>query len=165
MDLGLTDRVALVTGGSRGIGAATALLFGLERARVALTYFQNRQAAEDVAECIRSTGGSAMIHALDLGSFESIRNAVDAVIARWGRLDVLVNNAIRWGSRGPTHTIEEMPDSEWQLALRINIEGPFTVIKEVLPHMYRQSWGRIVTVSATSAMDGRPGFAWYSAAK
>jgi 3-oxoacyl-[acyl-carrier protein] reductase len=165
MDLGLTDRVALVTGGSQGIGAATAQLFGREHARVALTYFQNREAAENVAESIRAAGGSAMISKLDLGSPESIVNAIDAVIARWGRLDILVNSAIRWGTPGPSLTLEEMPDAEWKSALRINIEGTFTVIKEVLPHMFRQSWGRIVTVSATSAVDGRVGFSWYSAAK
>jgi 3-oxoacyl-[acyl-carrier protein] reductase len=108
---------------------------------------------------------------LNLASPQSISDTVETVIRRWGRIDILVNNAIEWGhviERGPrahARRIEELSDDEWIPALRHNVEGPYAAIREVLPHMQKQSWGRIVSVSALFAADGGPGFAWYATAK
>lgn len=104
MDLGLAGRVALVTGSSRGIGQATAVAFGREGARVVVTYRNDRDRAEAVADEVREAGGEAMVVHFDLASDDSIRAAVDATLERWDGIDVLVNNAVAWGGRGGRRT-------------------------------------------------------------
>ena len=167
MDLGLSGRVALVTGGSRGIGAATARLFGLEGARVALSYCSNRDAAESVADDIRRRGGEACVTRLDLRDADSIRGAADAVTARWGGIDILVNNAVDFVSMpdAPLGAFEKASACDWQSLLRTNIEGTYVAVQSAVPSMRSGGWGRIVNVSSVAATDGMPGFAWYGAAK
>ena len=166
MDLGLKGRVALVTGSSRGIGRATAEIFGREGALVAVTYHTLRERAETVAAGIRERGGEAMVTRLDITSDQSIRDAVDAVAARWDRIDILVNNAVHGSERvvvqGP---FEEVPSEQWRDVLRGNFEGAHVAIMAVLPYMRRNRWGRIVNVSSAVAADGYPGGATYGAAK
>jgi NAD(P)-dependent dehydrogenase (short-subunit alcohol dehydrogenase family) len=166
MDLGLKDRVALVSGSSRGIGRATAELLGREGARVAVTYHSLRERAEAVAAGIREQGGDAFAIALDLSSEQSIRAAVEATAARWGRIDILVNNALHAGERAVVQSrFEEVPAEQWRDLLRGNLEGAHVAIASVLPHMRPQRWGRIVNVSSVVAADGFPGGATYGAAK
>ena len=167
MDLGLHERVVIVTGGSRGIGRAAALQFGRERARVAVTFHEQRTAAEEVAAQIARDGGEAFAVPFDLTSFDSIRAAVAAVIARWGHVDVLVNNAVQWGTRGPWEAplFEELPADAWQSSLRANLDGHYAAIQAVLPTMRARGWGRIVNVSSGIAVDGFPGSGPYAAAK
>jgi 3-oxoacyl-[acyl-carrier protein] reductase len=164
MDLELTGRVAFVTGGSRGIGAATARLLGREGARVALSYCSDRAPAEAVADDIRRHGGEVCVTRLDLHAPESIQNAAAEVISRWGGIDILVNNAVDWVSI-PLGPFEQAPASRWQPLLRANIEGAFVAAQSVVPSMRAGHWGRIVNVSSVAAVDGMPGFAWYGAAK
>src|SRR6266540_979247 len=116
MDLGLEERVALVTGSSQGIGAAAAVLFGREGARVAVTYHQHRAKAEDVVKEIEHAGGEALAVPLDLAAAESIHAAARTVLDTWGHIDVLVNNAVQWGSRLPWEApqFEELPPAEWR---------------------------------------------------
>src|SRR5580704_10259649 len=110
MELGLKDRVALVTGSSRGIGRATAEIFGREGARVVVTYHSQHEQAEAVAARIREGGGDALVTPLDISSDGSIRTAVEAAIARWGRIDILVNNALHAGDKSVTQKLfEEVP--------------------------------------------------------
>src|SRR4051794_1639829 len=101
MDLGLADRVVIVTGGSRGIGRAAALAFARERAHVLLTYRNDASRAEALAADLRRGGTDAVAVCLDLGARESIFAAITVALDRWGRIDVLVNNAVQWGTRGP----------------------------------------------------------------
>ncbi len=162
MDLQLSDRVALVSGGSRGIGRATARLLAREGARVALTYRTGEDAAKAVAE---EVGGVAL--PLDLADHGSIRAAVDRVLDRWGRLDVLVSNAMDpcgltlW----PPTPFEEVPAGSWQPFLRANLDGPYAVAQAVVPAMRARGFGRIVMVSGTSGVDGQPGAAPLTTAK
>lgn len=166
MELGLKDRVALVTGSSRGIGRATAELLGREGARVAVTYHNLRERAETVAAAIRERGTDAFATQLDITSDRSIRDAVQATVARWGKIDILINNAIHGGERALVQGhFEEVPDEQWRELLRANLEGAHVAIGAVLPHMRRQRWGRIVNVSSVVAADGYPGGATYGAAK
>jgi 3-oxoacyl-[acyl-carrier protein] reductase len=164
MDLGIADRVALVTGSSRGIGRAIALQLAREGARVALTYREQSCRAEAAAAEIRAAGGTAMTVELDLASPESIEAAVAAVDAAWHRIDILVNNAIDYGRRAYV-PFERLPPAEWRRMLRTNIEGPYAAVQAVVPAMRRQKWGRIVSISSIAADDGLPGAAWYATAK
>lgn len=167
MDLGLQERVALVTGSSRGIGRATARLFAQEGARAAITYRNDAASAEAVAQEIRDAGGDAMVAFLDLASHASIQQAVQAVLDRWGRVDILVNNAVQWGTRMPQDApmFEELPADEWQPILGANISGAYAAIQAVLPSMRERRWGRIVNVSSAIVVDGLPGSGPYAAAK
>lgn len=167
MDLGLGERVVLVTGGSAGIGRAAALMFAAEGARVAVTYFRHPENAYAVADQIKESGGEAMAVPLDLRSAESIRSAAQAVVGRWDRVDVLVNNAVDWGNREPLSAspFESVPSDEWRDLFRANFEGAYEAIQSVLPSMRAAQWGRIVNLSSGIAEDGLPGSAPYASAK
>lgn len=167
MDLGLSGRVALVTGGSQGIGRATARLLGGEGARVGLTYHTRRDEAAAAVEEVREAGGEAIAVPLDLASLDSVGAATAAVLKRFGRIDVLVNNAVYWGDRAPSSAprFEADPPGEWLAYLRRNVEGAYAAIQAVLPSMRGAGWGRIVNVSSGIAVDGLPGSGPYGAAK
>jgi len=167
MDLGLKERVALVTGSSRGIGRAVVRLFAREGARVAITYHSDRPRADAVADEIRDAGGDALVVPLDLAAPESIHAAVAAVLERWGRADILVNNAVAWGTRLPWEVtaFERLPAEEWRPLVHANIDGAVAAIQAVLPSMRARGWGRIVNVSSGIAVDGMAGAGPYAAAK
>jgi 3-oxoacyl-[acyl-carrier protein] reductase len=162
MDLELADRVVLVTGGSRGIGRAVARLLAREGARVAITYRSDADAAAEVAG---EVDGIAV--RLDLADVASIRAAAGAVLERWGRLDVLVSNAMDPAGLTlfPPARFEDVPAADWQPFLRTNVDGPYAVAQAVVPAMRAQGFGRIVMVSGTSGLDGLPGAAPLAAAK
>jgi NAD(P)-dependent dehydrogenase (short-subunit alcohol dehydrogenase family) len=167
MDLGLTGRVAIVTGGSHGIGRATAEQFAREGARVAITYRRHKEEAETLVDSLRSAGTDACASFLDLAEAASIREAVATTQERWGRIDALVNNAVEW-QQGPvlaTVPFEDLPSAEWERLIRTNIEGVYSAMQAVLPAMKARGWGRIVTVSSVWAEEGMPGFAWSATAK
>jgi len=166
-DVGVRGRVALVTGSSRGIGRATAQLFGAGGARVAITYRSDRERAECVAAGICRAGGEACVVPFDLSSPDAMRGAIDLVLERWGSIDILVNNAVAWGLRAPAAAkpFEQLGESEWRDGLRSNIEGTYAAVQAVVPSMRARQWGRIVTISSAAAVDGMPGLAWYAAAK
>ncbi|MPZ82817.1 MAG: SDR family oxidoreductase [Actinophytocola sp.] len=167
MDLQLSERVALVTGGSRGIGRAAALLLAREGARVAVSYRSAADAAAAVVAEIAAAGGTAAAVPLDLADHESIRSAVGSVVDRWGRLDVLVSNALDTNglTLWPPTAFEELAASSWQPFLRANVDGPYAVAQAVVPVMRAQGFGRIVLVSGTSALDGQPFAAALATAK
>jgi len=167
MDTGLSDRVVLVTGGSSGIGAATAAAFGAEGARVAMTYRSNLTGAKATAEQLEAAGGKALVVALDLQVPASIGAAVGRVLEHWGQLDVLVANAVYWGADRPDPTIrfEDVPLAKWQAMLNANVVGNAAVIGAVLPTMRARRWGRIVLVSSGAAEEGVPGPGPYGTAK
>ncbi len=163
----MKERVALVTGSSQGIGRAAALAFAREGARVGVTYHEHRDKAEAVVNAIRKGGGDALAVKLDLGSTASIGEAIARIIERWSRLDILVNNAVSWGKRGPREMplFEKLPPAEWRAVLRTNVEGHYAAIQAALPSMRARRWGRIVNVSSGIAVDGMSGAGAYGAAK
>ena len=167
MDLGLHDRVAIVTGSSRGIGRAAALLLAKEGARIVVTYHRQQTAAEGVLTEIANHGGDGIAVHLDLNSIESIHAAARTALERWNRIDILVNNAVQWSDRQLSQMplFEQLPSDEWRGFIRANLDGPYAAIQAVLPAMRAQRWGRIVNVSSGIAVDGMPGSGPYAASK
>lgn len=167
MDLGLKDRVALVTGGSGGIGATVARTLAAEGARVAIGYHSSEDAAKRVCGEIESLGGTAMAVRHDLEDPATIQAAVDAIDRTWGGPDVLVTSA--WvhpdwpGMQGPA--VDPSPARVWAQQLEANLEGTAHSVNAVVPKMKERSWGRIVFISSAAAEDGQPGLEAYAAAK
>ncbi|HEX6870853.1 MAG TPA: SDR family NAD(P)-dependent oxidoreductase [Micromonosporaceae bacterium] len=166
MDLGLENKVALITGGSGGIGGPIARRFGAERARVALTYHRNETAAKTVAQEIEDAGGTAIAVAMDLAEPESVQAAVAQVTKHWGPIEVLVVNASPAAGPEPVHTrFEDVADEVWRSQIRTEVEGAFELTRAVVPAMRTNQWGRIVFVSASVVGRGFPGEEAYIASK
>ncbi len=166
MELGLAQRVVLVTGSSSGIGRATALAFGREGAHVGITYRSQRQQAEETARRVIEAGGQAVVVPYDLAREETIKEAVETVGQQWGHIDVLVNNAVQWGTlEDMSKRFEEVPMSSWKPTLDLQLSGVYHTLQQVVPLMRARGWGRIVNVSSNVAEDGIPGAGAYAAAK
>lgn len=167
MDIGLLQRVVLITGGSGGIGAATARAFAGEGAKVAITYQKDERSAEAVVSAITRAGGEAFATPMDLEDLPSAQRAVEAVLERWGGVDVLVANAVRWGGSAPDPTtrFEDVPVEEWLAMINANLVGAAATVRAVLPSMRAQKWGRIVLISSSVAEEGVPGPGPYGTAK
>ncbi len=157
----LAGRVALVTGGSRGIGRAIAQKLAAMGARVAINYRANAAAAQAVAQEISAAGGSALLLPGDVGQAGVADDLVGRVLAAWGRLDILVNNA---GVLRDTLLIR-MSDTDWDTVLTTNLRGAFLCTRAALRPMLRQRWGRIVNISSVAGLVGNAGQANYAAAK
>jgi NAD(P)-dependent dehydrogenase (short-subunit alcohol dehydrogenase family) len=167
VDLGLQGRAVIVTGGSNGIGAAIARAYGAEGADVAVAYHQNRDAAEEVAAEAGKGGGRAITVHHDLADPASAEALAATALAEFGRIDVLVNNAVNWGSARPNFNrhSEEVPAEEWLPVVRDNLEGTMHATRAVLPAMRARGWGRLVHISSDLAVNGMPGSVYYPAAK
>jgi NAD(P)-dependent dehydrogenase (short-subunit alcohol dehydrogenase family) len=155
-------RVVIVTGAAKGIGAVTAEAFGREGARVAALDLDG-PGVEKVAAGLAARGVDAIGARTDATSSAEVRAAVEAVLSRWGRVDVLVNNA---GGFAVMRTFEETDESEWDAIVRSNLTSAFLVCKAVLPVMKRQQAGRIVNLASVVARGGAVRVpAHYAAAK
>lgn len=165
MDLGLEGRVVVVTGASSGIGAELARAYGGEAANVAVTYRADAAGAERTAEHVERAGGRAMTVPFDLAVPESANAAVSSVVGRWGRLDVVVANAVDWPERAPASGFEDLAPASWQAGLRTNVEGTFALVQAALPHLRAAGWGRLLFISTGLAEEGMPGGETYTAAK
>jgi len=159
--LELAGKVALITGAARGIGRATALVFAREGARVAVNYQRQAGAAEEVVAQIAAGGGEAFAIQGDVSVAEDAGRLVEAVVARWGRLDVLVNNA------GTTRDqlLLRMSEREWDEVMNVNLRGAFLVTRAALRPMTRQRWGRVINVTSVSGVMGNAGQTNYAASK
>lgn len=159
--MSLTDKIALVTGGSRGIGRAIALELARQGARVAVNFVSQEAGAQAVAEAIRSAGGEAMTVRADVGDAAAVETMVEAVTAQWHRIDILVNNA---GITRDTLLVR-MTEDDWDAVLGTNLKGAFLCTRSVLRPMMRQRWGRVINLSSIVGVRGNPGQANYAAAK
>jgi 3-oxoacyl-[acyl-carrier protein] reductase len=156
----LTDKVALVTGGSRGIGRAISLALAAHGARIAINYASNAAAAEAT---VRDAGGEGAAIAIqgDVAQAAEAAAVVERSIAAFGRLDILINNA---GVTGDD-LILRMSEGSWDKVIDTNLKGTFNVTKPALRGMVRQRWGRVISVSSVAGIVGNAGQANYSAAK
>jgi 3-oxoacyl-[acyl-carrier protein] reductase len=157
----LQDKVAIVTGASRGIGKAIALALASEGAMVAVNYASSSGAAEAVVAEIVAGGGQAIALQADVSQPEAVENFVKAVMEKWGRVDVLVNNA---GITKDTLLLR-MGVEEWQAVINLNLTGVFLCTKTVSKIMLKQKSGRIINIASVAGQMGNPGQANYSAAK
>lgn len=154
----LSDKVAFVTGASRGIGEAIALRFGREGARVVLAA-RNVSACERHAERMRAEGHEALAVSCDVTDRASVARAIGAAVSRWERIDVLVNNA---GVGGPT-PVEDPDESRWNVILETNLTGAFRVTREASPFL--SQGGRVINMSSVLGRFGVAGFGAYAASK
>ena len=157
---GLAGKVALVTGGSRGIGAAIAKRLAADGATVAITYVKDAGAASDVVKAIELDGGKALAIQADAADVEAVNGAFEKTVATFGQLDVLVNNA---GTAIPK-TFEETTLEEMDRMIDINVRGTLAATQAALRHM--KSGGRIISIgSAVGERVQTPGLVAYSATK
>jgi 3-oxoacyl-[acyl-carrier protein] reductase len=159
--MSLQTKVALVTGGSRGIGRAIALALAQAGAKVALSYQQQQDAARDVADQISSSGGSASIHQIDVRDRAQVQAVMAQVARQHGGIDVLVNNA---GINKPTD-FDQISDGDWDEIMAVNLKGPFICCQEVLPFLAQRGGGSIVNIGSVSGQYGGPRTAHYAASK
>ncbi|MFI6660246.1 SDR family NAD(P)-dependent oxidoreductase [Streptomyces sp. NPDC050523] len=166
MDMGLKDRTVLVTGASSGIGAAIARAYAAEGARVALTYRGDSTAGQRLARELGADRDTAMALRYSLAEPETVESAVAEVTRRWGGVDVLVANAVRWAPRrAPGEHFEDVPAGDWTAFLAGNLAPTLRTVQLTVAGMRKRSWGRIVLISSHVALDGHRGQEFYGAAK
>lgn len=160
-DIAATTRVALVTGGSRGIGLACSVTLAEAGWFVGINYRSRATDAESALARVRAAGGDGMLLPGDVGDPDEARQVVESLLAKMGRLDVLVNNAglVRDG------LILRMADETWDEVLRTDLAGPFYLMRAALRPMLRQRWGRIISIGSVIGIRGNAGQANYAAAK
>jgi len=154
-------RVALVTGASRGIGAATALKLAQRGYDVAINYLSRHEQAQKVARQVEAFGRRALPVQADVSDYGQVRRMISTIVDELGGLHVLVNNA-GYSSHG---TIDQLPPEEWHRMIAVTLDGAFYCAREAVPHMKRAGWGRIVNVCSLRAMAGSRHGAHYASAK
>ena len=163
LDIRLDDQVAVISGGSRGIGAATVRLFAECGASVVFGY---RSASRAATEVVRSSpGASERVIAVrsDVSKMSGARRLIEAAIGRFGRIDILVANAGIWpAERSP---IEQMSEKEWDAMMAVNLKGVYTVIRQAVPHMIARQGGRLIVISSTAGQRGETFHTHYGASK
>ena len=161
--ISLAGKAALVTGGSRGIGAATVKLFAQAGADVVFSYHRNREAAAQVEQEARKHGTRIESCKADLGKMADAKNLVEFTHERLGRLDILIANPGIWSDKD--FPIEQLTEREWDETMRVNLKSVYAVIHYATPRMIAQRAGRIITVSSTSGQRGEAFHTHYSASK
>ena len=161
MDLGLEDRIALVTGGGGRIGSEDCRVFAAEGAEVVVLDV-DREAAESVAQGIEGNGGSARALECDLTDREDVGATVEALREKTGGVDVLVNNAAMVDARA---RLQGYDDDIWDRDIAINLTGTYNITREVFPAMCERGWGRVISMSSMAGWQGGFGQASYAATK
>lgn len=159
--MGLADRVALVTGGSRGIGKAVVLLLASHGAKVVVNYVSDEASAAATVDEARARGGDAVAIQGDVSSLAEGERVVKETVERFQRIDFLICNAGIWEGAA----VESMPEALWDRTMDINLKGTWSVCRAAAPVMKKQKFGRIVIVSSTAGQRGEAQFSNYAASK
>jgi 3-oxoacyl-[acyl-carrier protein] reductase len=157
----VSGKVALVTGGGRGIGRATALALARAGADVVVNYLQNARAASETAEAIRAAGRKALAVAADVGKSADVGRLFDEIDANFPRIDILINNA----GTGALKPLEAISTEFWDRVLQVDLTGPFLCTQAAARRMIPNKYGRIVNVSSIAGINGMDVDPTYSAAK
>lgn len=156
----LKNKKAIITGGGRGLGKATALAFAKEGINVAITGRNETVLRETVAE-IKSLGVTAIYSVFDVGDYKAVKNSIKTIIDTLGGVDILVNNA----GIAAIGSFVEMPVEQWTQTIQTNVMGMYYVTKEVLPYLLEKNEGDIFNVASTAGLNGNPNVSAYSASK
>ncbi|VXD10744.1 3-oxoacyl-[acyl-carrier-protein] reductase [Planktothrix paucivesiculata] len=157
----LNGQVAIITGGSRGIGRAAALALATEGAKIVVNYASSSTAADEVVAEITQAGGEAIALQADVSKADQVDTLFNEVIETWGKIDILVNNA---GITRDTLLIRMKPE-DWQAVIDLNLTGVFLCTRLASKIMLKQKSGRIINITSVAGQMGNPGQANYSAAK
>lgn len=159
--MGLADKVCLVTGGSKGIGKEICLQLAKEKACVIVNYLSDENKAAQVVSEIEAMGRKAMMYKADVSNFDAVSKMVDDIVDKFGRIDVLVNNA------GITKDglIVRMKEEDWDRVIDINLKGIFNTSKACVKYMIKQKKGRIINISSIVGIYGNVGQVNYAASK
>jgi 3-oxoacyl-[acyl-carrier protein] reductase len=157
----LKDKVALITGASRGIGRAAALYLARAGCNILVHYWQNRLAAVGTVNAVRKCGVAAESFATDIARREQVEDLVEFTLKKFNAIDILVNNAGIWEEAA----IQEMAEEQLRRTLETNINGVFYAITAVAPHMIERQAGNIINISSTAGQRGEPFHSHYAASK
>jgi 3-oxoacyl-[acyl-carrier protein] reductase len=160
-DLRLTDRVALVTGGSRGIGRAVVTLLAAYGAKVVVNYLTDEEAATETVASARALGGDAVAIQADVSSVAEGERLVKETVEHFKRVDFLICNAGMWKGAA----VESMSEDLWDRTMAINLKGTWSVCRAAVPIMKQQRFGRIVIISSTAGQRGEEHYSNYAASK
>ncbi|RXZ61478.1 3-oxoacyl-[acyl-carrier-protein] reductase [Candidatus Borkfalkia ceftriaxoniphila] len=155
------NRVALITGAARGIGATIALALAAEGTDIAVVDYGEKSAAEETLAKIAERGVRVAYYRCDVSDFAAAKATADAVFKDFGKIDILVNNAGVTADK----LLVRMEEADWDRVININLKGCFNMIKHVTPYMMRKRYGRIVSISSVVGLMGNAGQANYSASK
>jgi 3-oxoacyl-[acyl-carrier protein] reductase len=152
----------LITGAARGIGRATAIAFAQRGGRVAINYLSDAAAAQEAAQLARRAGASeALVVQADVADGPAVRDRVDELGQRWGKLDVVVNNA----GYGCSGTLEAIDEADWDRAFAVHVKGAFHVCRAAIPWLEKSAGGVIVNTSSVAALRGLNGAIAYGCVK
>ena len=159
--MSFNGKVAIVTGGSRGLGRGIAIELGKRGAKVVVNYHASAGAAQEVVQLIKEAGSEALAVQADVSQYDAAQSLIKAASEFGGRLDILVNNA------GTTRDmlLAMMPESDWDLVMTTNLKSAYNCSKAALKPMMRQKYGRIVNITSVAGLAGNPGQTNYSASK
>lgn len=161
-DQKLKGKTVIITGSSRGMGRASAILFGAHGANVVVNYHSNQDAADKVVEKIKEVGGDAIAVKADVGNLDDLPNLVNSCVDKFGGLDILYHNAaIHW----VCHELEDVTEEVWDKTYDSIIKGPFFLSKLAIPHIQKQGGGSIIFTSTSSAGTATPTDPHYMTAK
>jgi 3-oxoacyl-[acyl-carrier protein] reductase len=158
----LSGKVTLITGASRGIGAATALMFAQAGARaIVINYRRNREAAQQVAAECKQHGADVLVHRADVSRFAAVEKMVNATVTRFGALDILVANAGIWKEAA----IDQMTEAQWDETINQNLKSIYACCHAAARVMIAQRRGTIILISSTAGQRGEAFYSHYAATK
>lgn len=162
-DMSVKDRVVIISGAGQGIGRELARQFAAAGAMVVVADL-NVEKAERVQNEIAQAGGQSMAACVDVGDEQSLKSMASGTLAKYGRIDVLINNAAIFATL-KKRPFSEIPIDEWAKVLHVNITGTFLSVRAVLPAMRAAKWGRIINISSNSVPKGVPNYLHYVTSK